>query len=71
MFTIGIHPRRLGLFIGPRRRADDCDDIDPLLRRKGKIPLIVRGHPHHSAFTVAHQDIICDPDLNGLLGERM
>ena len=70
--------RLVGVPVGPALRveglAPDRDDLlngKPVRARKGKIALVVCGDPHDRAVSVAHQDVVSDPDRNRLVGQRV
>ena len=68
---IGLVPWRCDLVVGIGRRANHHADLQPILRGKGKIALVVCGNGHHRAFAVAHQDVVGDPHRQLLAIERM
>ena len=69
--VLGIPGRpRLHGILAPRH-VDDRLDRQVILLGEFEIPLIVRGHPHHRAFAVAHEHIVADPHRNGRTGDGM
>jgi len=51
--------------------ADHRLDRQPVLERELVVALVMRRHPHHRAFAVAHQHVVRDPDRQRFARERM
>src|SRR4051812_12720278 len=64
-------PRRAHVVVSTGLRLHDLDDRQPALVSKLEVTFVVSRHAHDSAFAIAHQYIVGDPDLNRLPGERM
>ncbi len=50
---------------------DDLQDRDVVLLREREVALVVRRHAHHRAVAVAHEDVVGDPHLDRLVGQRV
>src|SRR6185369_14999725 len=45
--------------------GDDLPDRQPVLLREREVALVVRGHAHHGAVAVAHEDVVAHPHGHG------
>ena len=46
-------------------------DREVVFRGKSEVTFVMSRHSHHGAFTVAHEDVVGDPDFNRFVRERM
>src|SRR5207248_1852120 len=56
------------------RLAGDRDhllDGEAVFLREREIPLVMTRYPHHRAFTIRHQNVVADPDLDLLSRDGM
>jgi len=57
--------------IGASLDVDHRLDAQAVFFCERKIALVVAGHAHHRAFSVGHEHVIADPDLDFFTGDRV
>ena len=69
LVTIPVLP--CGCAVSVFTHLNDLLDGQLVLGCELKVPLIVSGHAHDGAITIAHQHVVTDPDRNVLSGQRV
>ena len=57
--------------VGLALDGDDLTDRKTELFGEGEVALVVGGHAHHGALTVAHENVVGDPDLDVVARDRV